>query len=49
MVIAAVLIVFAIFSFLLLRGAAQGRDRALEDQEQAEYLRAYALRKQKKH
>ena len=47
MVIAAVLIVFAIFSFLLLRGAAQGRDRALEDQEQVKYLRAYALRKKK--
>ncbi|MDY4221953.1 MAG: hypothetical protein SOX71_05590 [Candidatus Faecousia sp.] len=48
MVIAAVLIVFAIFFYLLLRGASQGRDRAMEDQEQAEYLRAYALRKQQK-
>lgn len=48
MIIAAVLIVFAIFFYLLLRGASQGRDRAMEDQEQAEYLRAYALRKQQK-
>ena len=39
MMIGAAVILFAVFFYLLVRGATQGRDRTLEDQAQAEYLR----------
>ena len=45
MIAGVVLILFAVFFYLLLRGATQGRDRALEDQAQAEYLRFLASKK----
>lgn len=47
MAVGAVLILFAVFFYLLLRGATQGRDRALEDMAQAEYLRFLANRKRR--
>ena len=47
MFIGIVLVLFALFFYLLLRGATQGRDRALEDQAQAEYMRTMARRKRR--
>lgn len=47
MAVGVVLILFAVFFYLLLRGATQGRDRTLEDQAQAEYLRFLASKKRR--
>ena len=47
MLIGIVLALFALFFYLLLRGATRGRDRALEDQAQAAYLQAMARRKRR--
>ena len=41
MILAAMLVFQGVFSYLLLRGAALGRDRTLEDMEQMEYLQCY--------
>ena len=48
MMIGMVLVLFGVFFYLLLRGAPQGRDRTLEDQAQAEYLRFLDSRKRQK-
>lgn len=48
MMIGMVLFLFGVFFYLLLRGATQGRDRTLEDQAQAEYLRFLDSRKRQK-
>ena len=45
MMIGVVLVLFGVFFYLLLRGATQGRDRTLEDQAQAEYLRCLDSKK----
>ena len=45
MLLAAMLLFQGVFAYLLLRGAALGRDRTLEDVEQMEYLQAYEKRK----
>ena len=41
MILAAMLLFQGVFCYLLLRGAALGRDRTLEDVEQMEYLKGY--------
>ena len=41
----AIIVLFAVFFYLILYGAARGRDRTLEDQAQMEYLRNLAQRK----
>lgn len=48
MVIGVILIILAIFFYLLLRGASTQRDWAQEDKEQAEYLRQYRLRQEQR-
>ena len=45
MIIAVMLVLTAVFFYLLLRGASRERDWDREDQEQQEYLREYNRRK----
>ena len=47
MLLAAMLLLQGVFAYLLLRGAALGRDRTLEDVEQMEYLKGYGKQRER--
>ena len=45
MIVGAFVVLFAVFFYLLIRGAARMQDQMLEDREQMAYLYRYAQRK----